>query len=225
MNINAPSHLNEHGYLLLEDLLSPQTLDHMRQAADQCHKEVCVWFLDQVPSILGQSLWSGPIADAIIATLGPKAVFLSVKAVCKGHVESRPSPWHQDYPYWRGSLPKYSLWLALDDATPDNGCLRVIPGSHQRLLEHGRTTGSDRRFGNRITTGLDESRAVDVPMRTGQGLLFHDLLVHASHPGQTGRSRRSLIATYRSQPHEDNDFWPNCQPLRSVVESSLDLDG
>ena len=60
----------------------------------------------------------------------PNVELLSCKPVLKSKKVAHSSPWHQDWEYWRGT-PKVSAWVALDDAKVDNGCLRVIPGSHR----------------------------------------------------------------------------------------------
>ena len=208
------SALDSQGFCIIENLISDSMLERMREAADESSEEVQVWLLDALAPDLGELLWAGPVAAAMLELLGPASVFLSAKAVNKGTVESRATPWHQDRPYWKGELPKYSLWIALDDAVPANGCLRVIPGSHTRRLEHGRGEGD--RFTSQAMHGVDEGRAVDVVLRAGQAVLFHDLLLHASHPGQAGHPRRSLIVTYRAHPDEPGrDYWPGYRQLSS----------
>ena len=61
--------------------------------------------------------------------IGPNVEFLSVKSVYKNKFTRFGSPWHQDWYYWKGAN-KISVWIALDDATPENGCLKMIAGSH-----------------------------------------------------------------------------------------------
>jgi ectoine hydroxylase-related dioxygenase (phytanoyl-CoA dioxygenase family) len=60
---------------------------------------------------------------------------------CKPPVTGKAIPWHQDGQYWPiRPIATCSVWIALDDATPENGCMRYIPGSHKarKLEQHHR---------------------------------------------------------------------------------------
>lgn len=199
--------LERDGFCILDLELDRPLLSRLASTAEHGGSEVVLWYLDRCPPDLVRDLTTGAIAAAVGAALGPEAVFLSVKLVTKGRGEQRASPWHQDRPYWGGALPKYSLWLALDDATASSGCLRVVPGSHRRARAHQR--GDEvQRFGHRLEiTAAETACATDVPLRAGQAVLFHDLLLHASHPAGAGRLRRGLIATYRAVAEERDDHW------------------
>ncbi len=141
---------------------------------------------------LRRLLTGGALARALTRTLGP-CELLSVKPVVKDGGHSFATPWHQDRPYWGGCV-KWSVWIALDQVDPGNGCLRVLRGSHQRDLAH-QPAGDGLGFAHRAQ--VDESGAEDAVLAAGDALLFHDLLLHASHPCQAGRSRIALIPTYR----------------------------
>jgi hypothetical protein len=211
--LDAQPALERDGYCVLDGLLDKPGLTLCQACADLCADEVRVWMLADCPPGLQDLLCGGPLGTALRRLLGPETCFLSAKAVTKGRTESRASPWHQDRPYWGGSAAKYSLWIACDDARRSNGCLQVIPGSHGALLSHG--PGGERdRFVNRVEpAGL--GAAVDVELRAGQAVLFHDLLLHASHPGTRGQARRSLIATYRACASEAEDFWAASRPVEA----------
>jgi ectoine hydroxylase-related dioxygenase (phytanoyl-CoA dioxygenase family) len=110
-------------------------------------------------------------------------------------------PLHQDMAYW--PFEPYQLlscWIALDDSTVENGCVRFLSKSHKLgLLHHvpsgvpGNSLGID---DNRIT-GLDE-HAVEV--RRGSCVLHHCLTAHRSEANRSARPRRGLIFVYMS-PH------------------------
>jgi hypothetical protein len=147
------------------------------------------------------------VLGPLCAILGPNVEFLSDKVVFKDGREDAPSPWHQDYPYWKGPH-KLSVWIALDDATEDNGCLKLVPGSHGGEMAHANVQ-SQQGFGNRILD-VDETTAVSAPVEAGGAVIFHDLTLHASHPNRTGADRWAVITTYRdataSEPEEM--AWP-----------------
>lgn len=98
---------------------------------------------------------------------------------------------HHGYP--RESL---SVALAVDDATLDNGCMRVLPGSHTRdwpirapynpLLVEGAVAAAD---------------LLDVPQPAGSALIFHSGLVHGSGDNRTALPRRLLIFSYHPEWH------------------------
>lgn len=147
------------------------------------------------------------IVAALREVIGEHVIFLSDKLVYKNETTKFGSPWHQDYPYWEGSH-KYSIWIALDDAVPDNGCLRVIPGSHLfGAVNHGGDATDGMGFANRLSQQeIDSHKIVDLPAESGDAIVFHDLLYHSSYPNQTGRDRWALISTYKDGTEEDPHY-------------------
>jgi hypothetical protein len=147
------------------------------------------------------------LLDALEGLIGPQIGFLSDKVVFKDHAVDYESPWHQDWAYWGGSH-KISVWIALDEATPENGCLRILPGSHRAAVQHDQAREVPG-FGNRLDPaerGMDMSRAVTIPARPGTAIFFHDLTLHASLPNRSGKDRRALIITYRDLSQPDRDY-------------------
>jgi hypothetical protein len=129
--------------------------------------------------------------------VGPDVEFWSDKVVFKSAKVDFASPWHQDWWYWEGAT-KTSIWIALDDATPENGCLKMLPGSHKSVCR--KASGiSDDKFVNRMDEGaVDESKAVILPVKAGGAVFFHDLTLHASLSNVQKTDRWALISTYRN---------------------------
>lgn len=150
------------------------------------------------------------IVSALKEIIGDNIMFLSDKAVAKTSSKDFASPWHQDWPYWKGSN-KLSVWIALDDATPDNGCLKIIPGSHRATVEHEQHVNSKEGFGNRLRAeDIDENKAIAVPVKAGAVIIFHDLTFHSSYKNISGKDRWALISTYKDAMLEDPDYaWAN----------------
>jgi ectoine hydroxylase-related dioxygenase (phytanoyl-CoA dioxygenase family) len=144
------------------------------------------------------------LLDALEALLGPDIEFLSDKVVFKAAGVEYGSPWHQDWPYWEGAH-KISVWIALDAATPENGCLKMLPGSHRQAAPHQDiATPPGEGFSLRPRPeAVDESRTVSVPAEPGDAIFFHDLTLHASFPNRSGQDRWALISTYRSASEPD----------------------
>ncbi|WP_028612566.1 phytanoyl-CoA dioxygenase family protein [Paenibacillus harenae] len=147
------------------------------------------------------------LVAAMKEIIGEEVVFLSDKLVFKNASTDFGSPWHQDYPYWKGSH-KISVWIALDDATPANGCLKVVPGSHLKgAAFHGGDASDGLGFINRLgDADLEGQTVVDLTASRGDAIIFHDLLYHASYPNTSGKDRWALISTYKDGTQTDPEY-------------------
>ena len=109
--------------------------------------------------------------------------------------------WHQDSPYWAhfcqhlDRLP--NVMVLLDDADPNNGCFRLIPGSHRRGLLPGRQ--GEGVLGPLFThpDHFDEGSAVAAELPAGSLVFFSPHSVHGSLPNSSDRPRRALVLTYQ----------------------------
>ncbi|MBI2192282.1 MAG: phytanoyl-CoA dioxygenase family protein [Planctomycetes bacterium] len=161
---------------------------------------VRVWARDRLHPTLLEAMRDQQVTPILRQVVGPNVEFLSGKAVFKDNATSFSSPWHQDWFYWEGST-KTSVWIALDDATPENGCLKFVPGSHRRIFPK-KVVGEA--FGNRIDEkDLEGWPVTSVPVQRGDCVFFHDQAVHSSHPNRTGADRWSFISTYREASVKD----------------------
>jgi ectoine hydroxylase-related dioxygenase (phytanoyl-CoA dioxygenase family) len=111
--------------------------------------------------------------------------------------------WHQDYGYWYHDGCLYprliSGMLALDAATRDNGCLKVLVGSHRlERIEHGRRGNQSGADPERVAA-IEERHTVHyVEAAPGSVLFFHCNLLHASEPNLSDRPRRAYICCYNA---------------------------
>ena len=112
-----------------------------------------------------------------------------------------PFPWHQDAPYWAFGCSHVdqlaSMQIYLDDATIDNGCLWVIPGSHDK--GHIKAPAKD---GDLQRLYTDIGNIADLPFApvvapAGSVIFFDGYIVHGSKSNRTDASRRALILTYQ----------------------------
>jgi hypothetical protein len=113
-----------------------------------------------------------------------------------------PARWHQDGDPWeaRGIREAVSLGVALDATTEENGCLRVLPGSH-RLPPHPLRPITDppNIFGVEIDPALvDESQAVALPLEPGDVSLHLPNLIHGSDANRSATPRTTLVIRYRT---------------------------
>jgi phytanoyl-CoA hydroxylase len=106
---------------------------------------------------------------------------------------------HQDSAYWPMEPPALAtVSIALDDATSQNGCINVIPGSHHwGLQKWGHIAqAQDAPLSNRDDIDLDHQLAVE--LKAGSAVIFHSLMVHGSGPNRTSKSRNTALYAYFS---------------------------
>jgi phytanoyl-CoA hydroxylase len=108
----------------------------------------------------------------------------------------REKPWHQDMAYFNVPLDTTIIgaWIALDEATVDNGCMMIIPGSHKK----GAVIHFRKRDWQICDTDVMNDSAVAVPLKPGGVLLFHGLIHHGTPANRTDNHRRALQFHYRS---------------------------
>ena len=133
------------------------------------------------------------ILDVVEDLLGtPDIKLFSDQTLMKPAFHGSSVSWHQDSSYWTNIDPPdlISCWTALDDVTEENGCVRMLAGSHrQGIYPHRRDTFLH-------VEGLDVSKAVPVVMPAG-GVSFHtSTTVHGSGPNRTPHRRRGLVTSY-----------------------------
>ena len=157
-------------------------------------------------SVFQEAVEDKRILDVLEEILAPNIEFLSDKVVFKSDSMTFASPWHQDWSYWYGAH-KYSIWVALDDVSKENGCLKLFPGSHKSSIDHDGYADDGHGFGNRLRPdAVDESLAITAELEAGGAVFFHDLTLHASHPNRSGSDRWVWIPTYRDAKAEDDDY-------------------
>ena len=140
-----------------------------------------MWMVEDRDSFFKEKLTDPRIASILKGIIGPNIEFLSVKPVFKDKPVTFGSPWHHDWAYWQGSH-KVSIWIALDKATPSNGSLKMIPGSHKT---HTETDVKNEAIGfqNRIDDrDVSEQPITVLEASPGDAIIFHDLTLHASFP-------------------------------------------
>ncbi|MBM7789661.1 phytanoyl-CoA dioxygenase family protein [Tenggerimyces flavus] len=121
---------------------------------------------------------------------------------------------HQDSPYWPiEPMSLWSCWIPFDDATIDNGCMMVVPGSHRAGALPHENTAHDYVVPQ---THYDVDKLVHVPMARGTGLFFHSLLVHATAANQSGSPRRAVTMSYFGPDHHHIGDAPRT-PYPSVI--------
>jgi hypothetical protein len=204
---------NERGFFLLEDVFDAAALREMIDEADPWEAKVedflrtrkdGRFFIARAGEItfttylvtrserLRKVAGSPPLADWVRDLVGPGARLYHDQAVYKKPGADEPFPWHQDNGYKFVEPQQYlTFWIALNDATPENGCPWLVPGAHRRgTLRH--ELGP---LGYVCSEGAPAG-AVCVPVRAGSIAVFSSLTPHATGPNRTAEVRKAWIVQY-----------------------------
>lgn len=191
----------EHGHLVVQGVLDAATVDRLARHCDALPGDAL-----RTAALDRDDVLAGIVADerllAIARSVLDEPEPFGATFVVKPAHTGLPALWHQDGHPWRerGIVDAVTLWVAIDPATVENGCLRVIPGSHRMDTQPLRPRPDvESVFGAEIDPALvDEPAAVDVVLDPGDVSVHHPNLVHGSGPNATERQRRALALRYRS---------------------------
>ncbi len=136
------------------------------------------------------------ILSVVESIVGAGPVLFQDMALVKPPFIGSEKPWHQDDAYfsWAPLEKIVGVWVALDEARAENGCMHVIPGGHRNSgLRHWHSA-----LDCEIVQGrVDASRAVPVELAPGGALFFSGLLPHQTPVNRSPQSRRALQLHYR----------------------------
>ncbi len=181
------------------------------------------------------------ILDVVEDLIGPNIYALSSRFWMKPGRDGSFVSWHQDSAYF-GLEPNelVTVWLALTASTPGNGCVRVIPGTHEGPAYEHKETYDEKNLlarGQTIET-IDDSSAVDLTLKAGQFSCHHERIVHGSAGNNTdtmrvgvgifyfpahvrstiGRRSASLVRGFDEHGHWDADPVPTTDRDAEVYE-------
>ena len=145
------------------------------------------------------------ILDAVEDIIGSDIVVHATSIFQKRPHDSTFVSWHQDGYYLGLDQPDFvSAWVALTESTIENGCMRVVRGSHCKgNFPHDNSAKSDQNLlssGLEIAVTVEESQATDVVLRPGEMSLHHVNIVHGSNPNRSGSARVGFAIRYVA-PH------------------------
>jgi phytanoyl-CoA hydroxylase len=213
----AIRHYRERGFVALPDVLTPEEVAEARTALAEAMARPGAGSVDRTGRseydqvfLQKVNLWRDHdgmrrlachprIAEIARRLSGAPAIRLwHDHALIKPYEDSRPSPWHQDLPYWPMQQPgALSCWLALDDVDETNGCMHFVPESHQwgRLEPINLINPQDIFSLVPEPEGKDFS-PVGVPLRAGSCTFHHGLTFHSAPPNRGTAPRRAFIIIY-----------------------------
>ena len=125
-------------------------------------------------------------------------------------------PWHQDSSYFPFDRePQVGAWLATSEATLENGCLVILPGSHkEHLHEHLPDDRKGSNYGYTEIKDHDFSQETPMTLNTGDLLLFHSFLMHKSYDNNSQARRTAMVYHFAET---GTDFGPVDSPTNEWI--------
>jgi non-haem Fe2+, alpha-ketoglutarate-dependent halogenase len=152
------------------------------------------------------------LLDAVEDVLGSDILVHSTTIFWKRPHDPAYVSWHQDgYYFGLSELNYVSAWLALSDSSADNGCMRVVRGSHRSgmVYHRGPSISADNFVSLEIARQVKESEATDVVLQPGEMSLHHVAAVHGSNANASDRPRIGFAIRYVSpQVQQQLDHYP-----------------
>jgi hypothetical protein len=196
---------HEDGYVIPQARVAPEVLEDIKARHDRLVARY-PQFRDYCPSLLAWDLGflnyvrEPGLVDRVGQVLGPDFALWNMSFFAKPALNGTRTPWHQDGEYWPiRPVATCSIWLAVDASTTENGCLRVIRGSHkvQRLRRHFTNDGPGLSLNQQLDAAeYDESEAVDLVLEPGQFSMHDVYLLHGSEPNTSTRPRRGMTMRF-----------------------------
>ena len=175
-----------------------------------------------LPQILNPRKYAPALADTLYEAnaraiarqlLGQDSQMAGDHAIFKPAGSGAPTPWHQDEAYWEPNVNYHSLsvWMPLQEATLENGCMVFVPGSHrQEIAPHQSIGGDTRVHGLELLDAVDEAKTIACPLPAG-GATFHDSrTMHFTGANRSTVPRRAYILIFSAPttPREDGRRFP-----------------
>ncbi|RIK38860.1 MAG: phytanoyl-CoA dioxygenase [Chloroflexi bacterium] len=210
----------ENGFVIIKDFLTPEELERWRAAVDAAidarGKERILGRKEKLADdsyynnvfVQRVNLWmdNEPIRNLILdRRIGRMAARLAgVDGVRIWHDQAlvkqpwaNPTGWHLDNPYWSfHSRDAITIWVALDDATLENGCLWFLPGTHKSATFDNVGIGPNIGDLFKVYPQWRAIKAVPAPMKAGSCSFHNALLAHGAGPNFTPGWRRAMTCAY-----------------------------
>ncbi len=164
-------------------------------------------------------LFADEVLDLVEPILGPDIALFASHFICKPRGNGKRVPWHEDSHYWQtmiSPMEVVTVWLAIDPSTKVNGCMYVIPRTHNTgkrgFSDYYDLKPGEAVFNDEISESQrDTSRAIPVELEAGQCSLHDGRIIHGSEPNTSNIRRCGYTMRYVStrvrQHHEKIGSW------------------
>jgi ectoine hydroxylase-related dioxygenase (phytanoyl-CoA dioxygenase family) len=226
----------ENGYLVVDSIATPEEIEKLRGIYDRLFEEKAgrdsgdqfdLAGTDDddkqasLPQILGPSKYAPELLEGTYRKnaeklakqlLGEDAEINGEHMIFKPAGSGAPTPWHQDEAYWppENEYRSLSIWIPLQDATKENGCMAFVPGSHKEEVREHRPIGGDPRVHGLETLDVSDDEAVFCPIKPGMCTVHGSRTLHYAGPNVSDIPRRAYILTAGApfKPRNDGRRFP-----------------
>ena len=243
LNNNQMDEFSENGFIRIKHLFDAEEIEMLRSTA-HADRELDDHSFSRADGEGGKvrlSLWNHPgdeiygmfarsdrMVNKAEELLGDEVYHYHSKMILKDPKIGGAWTWHQDYGYWYQNGLLYpdlvSVFIAVDKATRENGCLQVIRGSHKMgRIDHiltGDQAGADM---ERVNACLERLELVYCEMEPGDAVFFHANLLHRSDQNRSEHSRWSMVCCYNTRSNDPYkaSHHPGYTPLQKVDDSMI----
>ncbi len=226
-------HFNENGFICPLDVFSEAEISQHREYFNQLMEKVLAeggngysingWHT-RCPGI-HDLITEDRILDYVQDLLGENLICWGTHYFCKLPGDEKQVSWHQDASYWPLSPSKtVTVWLAIDDASVENGAMTVIPKSHLHgQIAFERSTAEEKNVLGQTVHEPEQFGDTPVPfeMKAGQLSLHSDLLLHGSEPNTSDRRRCGLTMRFVPPEVQAANNWNQ----RAIIARGSDPNG
>jgi len=171
------------------------------------------------------------VLDAVEAILGPDLILIMSHLIVKRAEDGLPVAWHQDNTYWHTvqGTDITTVWLAIDDTDRTNGCMQVIPCTHEGYPEMDKiSTDGDDLLGLTVeVTSAMEEAAVCLEMEAGSLSVHDSFVLHGSEANTSGRRRAAYTMRYANANTvsvDTSEHWVPVYLVRGETENADYVD-
>ncbi len=156
-----------------------------------------MWNLTRYDPVFKEYARHPKIVAIVQDLIGPDVKLFADQMLLKPPRHGSAKPYHQDSPYWSiEPMELATCWMALDDSTRENGCMRFLPGTHKLgPLEHYHLEGT-----HIVPQGWEEMSQrpdeVAVELKAGSCTFHHSLVLHETAPNRSPHARRAMTTAY-----------------------------
>jgi len=211
LNPAQVSEFRNQGYLIIKEPVFPQAkfdglkgyFENMLAALPPNERPEGMDVPHFVHPALFEWLFADEVLDLVEPLLGPDIALFSSHFICKPRGNGKRVPWHEDSSYWRGMLDPMevvTVWLAIDPSRRENGCMQVIPRTHDNgFSDYDPVDPTKNVFATEIRKSQrDDSKAVAIELEAGQASLHDGRLMHGSEPNTSELRRCGYTMRYIS---------------------------
>ncbi|MFM9874105.1 MAG: phytanoyl-CoA dioxygenase family protein [Fimbriimonadaceae bacterium] len=196
--------MTNRGYTIFDSLFTREEMVGLDQCLAQFEERLAREGLDEREVVFTQKIAErddlirafaqrDEFVEISVSYLGPDTDLYFNQKVYKNPHGQNSFSWHQDDAYGPVEpAPYLTVWIAISDATPENGCISVLPGSHNRgLVDHWE--GS---FGLECHRSDDPDQGMLVPLQAGSAAVFWSQTMHKSGPNKSNEVRKALVLQF-----------------------------